>query len=64
MSMGAWSKFDLSTERYVYFWVDGIYVQARRRRVTGPESTSRSTPAPNLQYAKCSARRDAIAYIA
>jgi putative transposase len=24
-----WSKRDLSAERYVYFWVDGIHVQAR-----------------------------------
>ena len=24
-----WSKRDLSAKRYVYFWVDGIYVQAR-----------------------------------
>ena len=24
-----WSKRDLSTKRYVYFWVDGIHVQAR-----------------------------------
>ena len=24
-----WLKRDLSTKRYVYFWVDGIYVQAR-----------------------------------
>src|SRR6266513_4374794 len=24
-----WSKRDLSGKRYVYFWVDGIYVQAR-----------------------------------
>ena len=24
-----WSKRDLSARRYVYFWVDGIYVQAR-----------------------------------
>jgi transposase-like protein len=24
-----WRKRDLSTKRYVYFWVDGIYVQAR-----------------------------------
>lgn len=24
-----WSKRDLSTRHYVYFWVDGIYVQAR-----------------------------------
>ena len=26
-----WSKRDLSTQRYVYFWVDGIHVQARHR---------------------------------
>jgi len=25
----AWQKRDLSTKRYVYFWVDGIYFQAR-----------------------------------
>jgi hypothetical protein len=24
-----WSKRDLSAKRYVYFWVDGIHVQAR-----------------------------------
>ena len=24
-----WSKRDLSTKRYIYFWVDGIHVQAR-----------------------------------
>jgi len=24
-----WSKSDLSTKRYVYFWADGIHVQAR-----------------------------------
>src|SRR5262249_57908280 len=24
-----WSKRDLSSKRYVYFWVDGIHVQAR-----------------------------------
>ena len=24
-----WSKRDLSAKRYVYFWADGIYVQAR-----------------------------------
>jgi hypothetical protein len=24
-----WSKCDLSAKRYVYFWVDGIHVQAR-----------------------------------
>ena len=24
-----WSKRDLTAKRYVYFWVDGIYVQAR-----------------------------------
>jgi len=24
-----WSKRDLSTKRYVYFWADGIHVQAR-----------------------------------
>jgi putative transposase len=24
-----WSKRDLSAQRYVYFWVDGIHVQAR-----------------------------------
>jgi putative transposase len=24
-----WSKRDLAAKRYVYFWVDGIYVQAR-----------------------------------
>jgi hypothetical protein len=24
-----WSKRDLSTKCYVYFWVDGIHVQAR-----------------------------------
>ena len=27
-----WSKRDLSANRYVYFWVDGIHVQARPRR--------------------------------
>jgi putative transposase len=26
---GRWSKRDLSAKRYVYFWVDGIHVQAR-----------------------------------
>jgi transposase-like protein len=26
---GRWRKRDLSAKRYVYFWVDGIYVQAR-----------------------------------
>jgi putative transposase len=26
---GRWLKRDLSAKRYVYFWVDGIYVQAR-----------------------------------
>jgi len=26
---GLWSKRDLSTKRYVYFWADGIHVQAR-----------------------------------
>jgi len=25
----AWSKRDLSAKRYIYFWVDGIHVQAR-----------------------------------
>ena len=29
MSSGHWSKGDLSAKRYVYFWVDGIHVQAR-----------------------------------
>ena len=24
-----WSKRDLTAKRYVYFWVDGIHVQAR-----------------------------------
>jgi putative transposase len=24
-----WSKRDLSAKRYIYFWVDGIHVQAR-----------------------------------
>ena len=24
-----WSKRDLSAKRYVYFWIDGIHVQAR-----------------------------------
>lgn len=24
-----WSRRDLSAKRYVYFWADGIYVQAR-----------------------------------
>jgi transposase-like protein len=24
-----WSKRDLSAKHYVYFWADGIYVQAR-----------------------------------
>ena len=24
-----WSKRDLSAKRYVYFWADGIHVQAR-----------------------------------
>jgi transposase-like protein len=24
-----WSKRDLSAERYIYFWADGIHVQAR-----------------------------------
>ena len=27
--MAVWSKRDLSTKRYVYFWADGIHVQAR-----------------------------------
>ena len=45
---GRWSKRDLSNERYVYFWVDGIHVQARRPGVTGPKGTSRSTPAPTF----------------
>jgi putative transposase len=29
MPHARWSKRDLSTKRYVYFWVDGIHVQAR-----------------------------------
>ena len=28
-SIRVWSKRDLSAKRYVYFWVDGIHVQAR-----------------------------------
>jgi transposase-like protein len=28
-----WSKRDLPTKLYVYFWADGIYVRARRRAV-------------------------------
>jgi len=27
-----WSKRDLSAKRYIYFWVDGIHVQARLDR--------------------------------
>ena len=27
--MEAWQKCDLATKRYVYFWVDGVYFQAR-----------------------------------
>jgi putative transposase len=29
-----WSKRDLSTKRYIYFWVDGIHVQARLEDTT------------------------------
>ena len=29
-----WSKRDLSTKRYIYFWVDGIHVRARHLRTT------------------------------
>jgi transposase-like protein len=29
-----WSKRDLSAKRYIYFWVDGIHVQARHLRTT------------------------------
>jgi transposase-like protein len=31
-----WSKRDLSTKRYVYFWVDGIHVQADLPCFFGP----------------------------
>src|SRR5262244_3128988 len=27
--LARWSKRDLSAKRYIYFWVDGIHVQAR-----------------------------------
>jgi len=31
---GRWSRRDLSTKRYIYFWVDGIHVQARLEDAT------------------------------
>ena len=32
---GRWSRRDLSSKRYIYFWVDGIHVQARLEDATG-----------------------------
>jgi len=31
---GRWSRRDLSSKRYIYFWVDGIHVQARLEDAT------------------------------
>jgi transposase-like protein len=51
-----WLKRDLSVKRYVYFWADGIYVQARledampagdhRRHAGGQEGTGRARRRP------------------
>ena len=44
-----WSKRDLSAKRYVYFWVDGIHVQARRRTM---RNASWSSSAPHRRAKK------------
>ena len=41
-----WSKRDLSAKRYVYFWADGIHVQARLKM---PRSACWSSSAPRLR---------------
>jgi transposase-like protein len=65
-----WLKRDLSAKRYVYFWVDGIYVQARledeaqcagdhRRHAGGQEGTGRARRWPAREraiLARCSTR--------
>jgi hypothetical protein len=58
-----WLKHDLSVKRYVYFWADGIYVQARledeaqcllvnhRRHAGGQEGTGRARRRPTRKRA-------------
>jgi Transposase, Mutator family len=41
-----WSKRDLSAKRYIYFWVDGIHVQARLEDTT---RSPRCATAPHAQ---------------
>jgi putative transposase len=52
-----WSKRDLSAKRYIYFWVDGIHVQARSRRHHAMPADHPSAPSRALASVRTPTKR-------